>query len=305
MPYHLSDNLNKSPARKTIYQKTIMTVRNLFFLLSISLLLIISFTIAKAQFGLQIIDNTADATITNERISKIRSLDNNTFEAATFADNEAKNEIKYRLFKPAKNDTRKYPLVIFFHGSGAIGADNISQLGILPKLFASPEIQKKYPAYLLAPQFSDRSSDYVLDKERNTLASVPRSSLATVLKLIDSLKQNLNIDEKRIYAVGFSMGGSTVINSLQARPDLFAAGISISGIPQFSNIEKLSTIPIWLIHGMDDTENPINSDEQFYKEMNKKKVRFWKLKAITHDNVFTPQLLDNTLPKWLFKQRKK
>ncbi len=172
-------------------------------------------------------------------------------------------------------------------------------------MFASGEIQKKYPAYILAPQFDDRSSDYVLDKDRNILVSTPRSSLEAVLKLIDSLKKDLNIDEKRIYAVGFSMGGSTVINSLSARPDLFAAGISISGIPQFGSIEKLSTIPIWLIHGIDDTENPINSDEQFYKEIDKKKIRFWKLKATTHDNVFTPQLLDNTLPKWLFKQRKK
>lgn len=274
-------------------------------ILSIFLLSIISFTAAKAQFGLEIIDNTAGAETTKQRISQIRSLDNNVFEPAFFADTEEKNEIKYRLFKPLKKGGRKYPLVVFFHGSGAIGADNLSHLGILPKLFASAEIQKKYPAYILAPQFPDRSSDYVLDKDRNSLVSNPRSSLKTVLKLIDSLKKELNIDEKRIYAVGFSMGGSTVINSLSARPDLFAAGISISGIPEFGNIEKLSTIPIWLIHGIDDTENPINSDEQFYKEIDKKKIRFWKLKATTHDNVFTPQLLDNTLPRWLFKQRKK
>lgn len=258
-----------------------------------------------AQFGLKTIDNTADAETTKQRISQIRSLDNNVFEPAFFADSEEKTEIKYRLFKPFKKDNRKYPLVVFFHGSGAIGTDNVSQLGILPKLFASDEIQKKYPAYILAPQFPDRSSDYVPDKDRNILVSNPRSSLKAVLKLIESLKKELNIDEKRIYAVGFSMGGSTVINSLSARPDLFAAGISISGIPEFGNIEKLSTIPVWLIHGIDDTENPINSDEQFYKEIDKKRIRFWKLKATTHDNVFTPQLLDNTLPKWLFKQRKK
>lgn len=281
-----------------------MTVRNLFIILTISLFSIISFTTAKAQFGLKIIDNTADAEITDQRIKQIRGLDNNIFEAVVFADSETKTEIKYRLFKPIQKK-KKYPLVVFYHGSGAIGTDNLSQLGLLPKLFANPEIQQKYSAYILAPQFPDRSSDYTMDKDRNLLVSVPRSSLQTVLKLIDSLKKNLNIDENRIYAIGFSMGGSTVINSLSARPDLFAAGISISGIPQFTNIEKLSTIPIWLIHGIDDTENPIKSDEQFYQQISKKRIRFWKLKATTHDNVFTPQILDNTLPKWLFKQRKK
>ncbi len=254
-------------------------------ILSLVLLTVISFTSAKAQFGLKTIDNIADAETTKQRISQIKSLDNNIFEAGSFTDTEEKTEIKYRLFKPSKNDKRKYPLVVFFHGSGAIGTDNISQLGILPKLFASREIQKKYPAYVLAPQFPDRSSDYVTDKDRNILVSDPRSSLEAVLKLIDSLRKDLNIDEERIYAVGFSMGGSTVINSLSARPDMFAAGISVSGIPQFSSIEELSTIPIWLIHGIDDTENPIISDEQFYKETDKKKIRFWKLKDTTHDNI--------------------
>lgn len=273
-------------------------------ILSIFLLAIISFTTAKAQFGEKIVDNSADTAIANQRIKQIRSLDNNIFESAVFADSDGVNEIKYRLYKPVENDSRKYPLVVVFHGSGAIGTDNISQLGLLPKLFASSEIQKKYPAYVLAPQFSARSSDYTLDKNRNLLFSTPRTSLQTILKLIDSLKQTLNVDETRIYAIGFSMGGSTVINSLSARPDLFAAGISISGIPEFGNLEKLSNIPIWLIHGTDDTENTINSDEQFYKEIRKKKIRFWKLKATTHDNVFTPKLLDETLPKWLFKQRK-
>ena len=147
-----------------------------------------------AQFGLKTIDNTADAETTKQRISQIRSLDNNVFEPAFFADSEEKTEIKYRLFKPFKKDNRKYPLVVFFHGSGAIGTDNVSQLGILPKLFASDEIQKKYPAYILAPQFPDRSSDYVPDKDRNILVSNPRSSLKAVLKLIESLKKVLNID---------------------------------------------------------------------------------------------------------------
>ena len=174
----------------------------------------------------------------------------------------------------------------------------------MQKLFASPNIQRKYPAYVLAPQFPTRSSDYAMDTVRDLLYSIPRPCLNTALQLVDSLKANLNIDSKRIYVVGFSMGGSTVINSLSARPALFAAGISIAGIPQFDNMKDLSTIPIWLIHGIDDPENPIQSDEQFYKELGDN-VRFWKLKATTHDNIFTTQILGETLPRWLFKQRRK
>lgn len=278
----------------------------IFFALFIFITLLTSCSTTRKQFGHAIIDNTADTTISKQEVLKIRSIDNNIYDSATFVGKE-QIEIKYRLFKPnqaQEKTNEKYPLVIVYHGSGSIGADNKSQLGILQKLFASPDIQNKYPAYVLAPQFPTRSSDYVMDSVRNVLHSTPRTCINSALQLIDSLKSNLNIDSKRIYVIGFSMGGSTVINSLSARPELFAAGISVSGIPQFDKMEDLAAIPIWLIHGIDDTENPINSDEQFYKELGNK-VRFWKLKETTHDNIFTAQLLGETLPKWLFKQHKK
>lgn len=254
------------------------------------------------QFGQFIIENTADTTLSKQEILKIKNLDADIFDSEIFVDKE-KIEIKYRLFIPEQKSNEKYPLVIIYHGSGAIGTDNKSQLGLLPKLFASPEIQIQYPAYVLAPQFPTRSSDYAFDTARNVLYSTPRPCLNTVLQLIDSLRSNLNVDSKRVYVVGFSMGGSTVINSLSARPDIFAAGISISGIPQFDKIQELESIPIWLIHGIDDTENPIISDEQFYEEIGEN-VLLWKLKETTHDNVFTTRLLGETLPKWLFKQHK-
>jgi predicted peptidase len=273
--------------------------------LFISATLLASCSTTKKQFGQSVIENTADTTLSKQTVLKIRSLDNDIFDSANFVGKE-QTEIKYRLFKPKQQKTNeKYPLVVVYHSSGRpIGTDNKSQLGILQKLFASPDIQSKYPAYVLSPQFPTRSSDYVMDTKRNLLYSTARPCLNSVLQLIDSLKSNLNIDSKRIYVVGFSMGGSTVINSLSARPEVFAAGISVSGIPQFDKLQELTAIPIWLIHGIDDTENPINSDEQFYKEKSTN-ILFWKLKETTHDNVFTTTILGETLPKWLFKQHKK
>lgn len=277
-----------------------------FILFVYIILLIISCSTANNKFGQMVIDNATDTTILKQTILKIRSIENTIFDSATFLGKE-QIAINYCLYKPKQAKTnKKYPLVVVFHGSGAIGVDNKSQLGIIQKLFASPDIQKKYPAYVLAPQFSTRSSDYVMDTKRNVLTSVSGTCLSVALQLVDSLLQNMDIDAKRIYVVGFSMGGSTAINSLSIRPDLFAAGISISGIPQFDKIEELNKMPIWLIHGMDDTENPINSDEKFFEELSRSnKIRFWKLRATTHDNVFTTKILGETMPKWLFKQIKK
>ena len=261
------------------------------------------------QFGQKVIPFPADTVASRQQIAQIRSLPNDVFDAASFTDKDQLT-IPYRLFKPAAdqhNTTAKLPLVVVFHSAGRpIGTDNVSQLGILPKLFAGADIQSKYPAYVLAPQFATRSSDYVTDSSRNVLASIPRPCLATALELIDSLKRTLNIDDKRIYAIGFSMGGSTVINALSARPNLFAAGISIAGIPQFSRIDDIKSIPLWLIHGTEDTENTIDSDLQFYKELKGgKHTRFWKLANTSHDNIFSTSILGETLPGWLFKQQRK
>ncbi|RYY70845.1 MAG: phospholipase [Chitinophagaceae bacterium] len=276
-----------------------------FLTLLICATLLISCSPTKKQFGLAVIENAADTTLSREAVLQIRSLNNNVFDSATFKGNE-QIAIKYRLFKPTSAAAAaKYPLVVVYHGSGRpVGTDNTSQLGVLPKLFAGSAIQQKYPAYVLAPQFPTRSSDYITDSTRNLLRSEARPVLNSVLQLIDSLKSTLNIDEKRIYVIGFSMGGSTAINSLSARPELFAAGISIAGIPQFDKLPALEALPIWLIHGMNDTENQINSDEQFYKEK-KHAILFWKLKETTHDNVFSTTILGETMPKWLFKQRRK
>ena len=267
--------------------------------------------IGNNHFGETVIGYATDTLLSRTETARtetarIRSLDNDVFAAGTYRGGE-EAVISYRLFKPAvlQNAAAGYPLVVVFHGSGAIGDDNRSQLGALQKLFANADIQQKYPAYVLAPQFPKRSSNYVLDSGRHVLASVAQPCVNTVLQLIDSLKDQLNIDQRRIYLVGYSMGASTVINSLSARPDLFAAGISIAGIPEFDKEDKISAIPIWLVHGMDDTENPIGSDEVFYKELSHHgRIRFWKLKGISHGDVFTAQVLKE-IPRWLFRQRKK
>lgn len=258
-----------------------------------------------ADFG-KYIEIDPDTTFAKQRISAIKKVNAENFVAGSFQ-GKTSTPIQFRLLKPVEssNKPQKKPLVIVFHGSNAFGNDNISQLGILAKLWALPEISTKYPAYVLAPQFPTRSSNYVLDKGRSVLTSIPQPTLLVALQLIDSLKQDLNIDEKRIYVIGFSMGASAVINVLCARPELFAAGVSISGIPQFDHVKELSEIPIWLIHGNLDTENPFNSDAQFFKEVSyQNKTRFWEFDGKAHNDIFSNIILGENIPKWLFKHSK-
>ena len=236
----------------------------------------------------------------------IRQISNDSFKAYQFYA-ASDFTLNYRMLYPPSTSTGRHPLVLILHSSGTpIGTDNTSQLGVLAKLWARSSTRQQYPAYVVAPQFPARTSNYTMDSSRHVLASLPDPRLMATLQLVDSLKDALPIDPQKIYVVGFSMGGSSAINSLELRPDLFAAAISISGIPSFNRMNELSQIPIWLIHGNADTENPFASDSLFYhelKSLKSKNLRFWEIDRMEHD-IYYQLYSTDLIPEWLFRFRK-
>lgn len=256
------------------------------------------------QFGTKTeIRDSKDSAQSLAKISLIKSLEYSEFKEGQFS-NENKS-LKYRILRPEKLDlNKKYPLIVVFHGSGAMGSDNKSQMGVLSKMWLLPENRKKFPAFVIAPQFPVRSSNYHLDTTRGVQVSESNEYLDLLLKSVDSLASAENIDRSRIYVIGFSMGGSTTTNAVSKRPDLFAAAINISGISQFNNNENLLKTPIWMVHGSLDTDNFPQSNLKFYEEMKDKgQVLFWEFKDKYHNNIISAKLVD-ALPKWLFNQKK-
>jgi len=78
------------------------------------------------------------------------------FEARTFDPGDGEG-IPYRLFKPqGREPDKKCPLVVYLHGSGGRGTDNLKQIsgGNLfgSRVWALPENQTERPCYVLAPQ---------------------------------------------------------------------------------------------------------------------------------------------------------
>ncbi len=269
------------------------------------------FPVANAQENqvqtYRLITLSTDTAKTNATRNHIRQISNDSFNAGEYKDARG-SVIKYRLLAPAHMAAHhRYPLVVILHGSGAIGNDNASQLGVLAKLWAQHEIRSAYPAFVLAPQFAQRSSNYVFDKKEQVIASAPGICLTALLELIDSLQQIPAIDSDRIYVIGFSMGGSTAVNAVGSRPYLFAAAISVSGIPDFGHLATLCSTPLWLIHGNADTENPMASDALLYKKLKatgKRNLRFWEIDHLAHD-IYSALYTTDMIPKWLFGFKKK
>jgi len=274
----------------------------LSFILSISSML--SCVCRQTKFGTRTeIYDQKDSLKSIARVKEIKNLDYYDFKPGKF--DNGKVTVNYRFLKPSTiQKDKKYPLILVFHGSGAVGTNNTLQMGVLSKMWLLQENREKYQAYVLSPQFPVRSSNYHLDETRNVKVSESNEHLDLVLKSIDSLIIKENIDPNRIYAMGFSMGGATTSNAISKRPDLFAAAINVSGISQFDKMDELTKMPIWIVHGSLDTDNFPQSNFRFFDEMKTKgHIFLWEYKDKYHNNILSSELVDE-IPKWLFKQKK-
>jgi hypothetical protein len=74
-----------------------------------------------------------------------------------------------------------------------------------------------------------------------------------VLKLITALEAEFTIDPARLYLTGLSIGGRGTWMMLRENPNLFAAGIPMSGEDDPTMAAKIAKIPIWAFHGAMDT----------------------------------------------------
>jgi predicted peptidase len=216
-------------------------------------------------------------------------------------------EIRYRLLPPENPQPgQRYPLVVVFHGVNHIGTDNQRHLDGLPKAWARPEIRRRYPAYVLAPQMPERSASYVMDEVNARRTLVPGRPLPATLELIDRLRAELPVDSSRVYALGFSMGAFTTFAALAVRPDLFAAAIPIAGVPDPAQAAAVARTPVWIIHGNSDDASPFAPDRAFYPVLAAvpgARVTFWEYDAGEH-RVPVDLLSSDAFPRWLWAHRK-
>ena len=244
----------------------------------------------------------ADSAAANATLGAIRAVPADRFEGGAFVGDDGVR-LTYRLLSPpdAEAGTR-YPLVVVFHGAGEIGTDTLSHLDAFPKTWARPEIRARFPAYVLAPQMPERSALYsgpAGDPDRH---SRPGPPLDAALELVDRVIATHAVDPARVYAVGFSMGASTTWNALNLRPDLFAAGVPIAGVPNLAYRDRLAHTPIWIVHGNADTANPIGPDRAMFEALRSvegAEVRFWEFDRM-HHGVPLGLLTGDALMEWLF-----
>jgi len=184
------------------------------------------------------------------------------FESGSFTSSRG-TQLPYRLLRPSRVvPGTVYPLVVQLHGSGGIGTDNLGQLERLAKSWAMPDLRDRYQAFVLIPQFPERSANYgPASPEQH---AVPSPVLSDALELIAEFASAHPVDKSRVYASGFSMGGSVAWLLPCLAPGVFAGIVPISGIaPPDAQAGHFAHLPVLAIHGAADPENPITADRRF------------------------------------------
>jgi predicted peptidase len=224
-------------------------------------------------------------------------------EKKTFT--QGKATLAYRLLKPEGYDGKTaYPLVIFLHGAGERGTDNKAQMKHGVKNFASDDVRKKYPCFLIVPQCPPNPARWA-DWTAKGTTEKPTEPLALVLGLIDEMKKNYKIDDKRIYITGLSMGGFGTWDLLSRKPDLFAAAIPICGGGAPDAAAKFAKVPIWAFHGAKDTVVKPERSREMIEALKKAggKPKYTEYPEAAHDS-WTKTYADPAVLEWLFAQKK-
>ncbi len=230
------------------------------------------------------------------------------FSAESYTNGKG-DTLYYRQLIPDANPKRRYPLLVFLHGSGERGSDNISQLKWGVMNFAAEQNLLKYPAVIIAPQCPANASWTGIARDRSAgivpLAPAPTKPMELLLALIKKIKAEGQIDTSRIYITGLSMGGFGTFDAIEREPGLFAAAVPVCGGGDPARAPAIAKIPLWIFTGSEDPgvipEFSLNMLTALWKAG--ARPGFTMLPEVGHFS-WLGAYTDPLMIEWLFRQRK-
>jgi predicted esterase len=178
----------------------------------------------------------------------------------------------YVLWVPRDFDPKKrYPLLVFLHGSASTETDIRGWEDAIPKGFMA-----------VGPRGRGPSNWYSWENAQTDIAEA-----------IQSVKENFPIDERNVFLAGFSMGGYGVYRTFYETPETFRGIAVFSGTPRISwnapadariidftrteNLKRFKGAPVFIFHGKRDLNVPYAETEQFVAKLKRAgaQVRFY------------------------------
>jgi predicted peptidase len=216
---------------------------------------------------------------------------------------------------PGYNKSVKYPLILWLHGAGGVGTDNLRQIqrDQIPgtHIWTTAQNQARHPAFVVVPQSAmgwdstegpSTVSPGKADRQRESQLT---PELLQVLALVDSLREEFHIDPQRLYVAGQSLGGFGTWNLITKKPDIFAAAIVLCGGGSPALAPNARHVPIWSFQGDADLSYFVDSNRRMIEALKKAggKPRYTEYKGAGHE-IWDRVFKEPNLVEWLFAQHK-
>ena len=167
---------------------------------------------------------------------------------------EEPKKYNYLLYLPKEYHSakKKYPLLIYLHGSSQKGND-INKL----KAYGPPQLVEK-----------GRDFDFIIVSPQCPASARNWSEEDWFKSLFAELISKYEIDPDRIYLTGVSMGGGGTFDLAKKYPDKFAALVPLCAWDSdVTNLCAIRHIPIWTFHGKQDNIVPVLETEEKVKKL--------------------------------------
>ena len=170
----------------------------------------------------------------------------------------------YMVWIPKDFDPgRKYPLLVFLHGSASTETNIRGWRDLIPEGFIA-----------LGPRGRGPSNCYSWDNAQTDVAEA-----------VHAVKDNFPIDERNVLLTGFSMGGYGVYRTFYEAPETYRGIAVFSGMPTVrfdpaehedakvvdftrkENIKKFKGVPVFVFHGKRDLNVPYEETERFVAQL--------------------------------------
>jgi dienelactone hydrolase len=199
--------------------------------------------------------------------------------------------VNYLLSLPEgylQDTLKKWPLLLFLHGSGERGNDleKVKTHGP-PKLI---EQGKKFPFIVVSPQATSQEHGW---------------STADLYALLQNCKQQYRVDPDRVYLTGLSMGGFGTWSLAIEHPEEFAAIVPICGGGDTTDVWKLRHTAVWCFHGAKDKNVPLAFSQNMISALQayNPAAKLTIYPDAEHDS-WTETYNNDSLYQWLLMQKK-
>lgn len=157
------------------------------------------------------------------------------------------------------------PVVIFFHGAGGTAENAMRETGLTVTadkhgfIVVFPE-GTPYDTSL-PPSFEKNPQKWNAGSGGVTTAKNERDDIAFVTKILDDLKKQVSLDERRLFATGFSNGASMAFRVGIELNNRIAAIAPVSGLLRIENPKLENPISLLYIIGTEDPLIPLEGGE--------------------------------------------